>query len=284
MAKKQQNSSCGLHFDEIGYWSEIKLEIVKEYAKAYSTILTKNQFKYFYIDGFAGPGVHLTKNSKQFVPGSPVNALNISPPFHGYFLIDLDGDKVEQLRTLTNNRRDVQIIHGDCNKVLLGEVFPKTKYEDYRRALCVLDPYGLHLNWEVIQTAGRMKSIDLFLNFPIFDMNRNALWRKPQLLCEEDLLRMNAFWGDDSWRLAAYRKQQQLFGEPDEDVKLGNRAIVDAFCKRLKSVAGFKYNAEPMPMRNSKNAIVYYLFFSSNKSVAVEIAGHIFDKYRDRRG
>jgi len=29
-----------LKLDEIGYWSEIKLDIIGEYAKAYSTILT----------------------------------------------------------------------------------------------------------------------------------------------------------------------------------------------------------------------------------------------------
>lgn len=27
-------------FDEIGYWSEIKLDIIREYAQAYSTILS----------------------------------------------------------------------------------------------------------------------------------------------------------------------------------------------------------------------------------------------------
>jgi hypothetical protein len=27
-------------YDEIGYWSEIKLDIVKEYAQAYSTIMS----------------------------------------------------------------------------------------------------------------------------------------------------------------------------------------------------------------------------------------------------
>ena len=30
-----------LQFDRIGYWSQIKLEIVREYAHAYSTILAK---------------------------------------------------------------------------------------------------------------------------------------------------------------------------------------------------------------------------------------------------
>jgi hypothetical protein len=50
----------------------------------------------------------------------------------------------------------------------------------------LLDPYGLHLNWEVIQAAGNMKSIDLFVNFPIMDINRNALWRNPDGIIEAD--------------------------------------------------------------------------------------------------
>jgi three-Cys-motif partner protein len=89
------NTSSGLRFDEIGYWTEVKLDIVKEYAKAYTTILSKKQFSFAYIDGFAGSGVHLVRDTQEYVPGSPLNALRIDPPFSEYFLIDLDGDKVE---------------------------------------------------------------------------------------------------------------------------------------------------------------------------------------------
>jgi three-Cys-motif partner protein len=47
-----------LHFDEIGYWSEVKLEIVRKYAAAYSTILSKQPLirGHLYIDAFAGAG------------------------------------------------------------------------------------------------------------------------------------------------------------------------------------------------------------------------------------
>ena len=30
-----------LKIDEVGYWSEVKLDLVKKYAQAYSTILNK---------------------------------------------------------------------------------------------------------------------------------------------------------------------------------------------------------------------------------------------------
>jgi three-Cys-motif partner protein len=66
--------------DEIGYWSEIKLEILKKYAAAYSTILTAHRnpsLYHVYINAFAGAGVHVSKGSGQFVLGSPLNALAV---------------------------------------------------------------------------------------------------------------------------------------------------------------------------------------------------------------
>ena len=48
-------------FEEIGHWSEIKLEIVEKYGAAYAKILGSTRFKKFYIDGFSGAGVHISK-------------------------------------------------------------------------------------------------------------------------------------------------------------------------------------------------------------------------------
>jgi three-Cys-motif partner protein len=273
----------GLRFDEIGYWTEIKLDIVREYAQAYSRILAKKPLDHYYIDGFAGSGVNIARRSQGFVPGSPLNALNVDPPFDGYFLIDLDGDKVQQLRALPEirDRLDVHVICGDCTRVLLDEVFPKVRYGDYRRALCVLDPYGLHLDWEVMRTAGQMKSVEIFLNFPIMDMNRNVLWRKPQLARAEDHARMTAFWGDESWRGVAYQQVPTLFGDY-KDIKMGNTQVAQAFQERLRSEAGFKHVSEPLPMRNSMNAVVYYLFFASQQPVALKIVQDIFRKHKNR--
>jgi three-Cys-motif partner protein len=61
--------------DEIGYWSEIKLEILEKYAKPYNQILTKNQLYPSYIDGFAGAGHHTAKGSPRVIEGSPTRAL-----------------------------------------------------------------------------------------------------------------------------------------------------------------------------------------------------------------
>jgi three-Cys-motif partner protein len=271
------------NFDEIGYWSEIKLDIVKEYAKAYSTIMSgekQKSFYHIYIDGFSGAGKHFSKTSQDFVPGSPLNALLIKPPFREFHLIDLDGDKIGVLKKIVGERQDVNIYKGDCNETLLKDIFPNVRYEDYRRGLCLLDPYGLHLNWEVIRTAGQLRTIDMFLNFPIMDMNRNTLWRQPEKVSQKNIERMNCFWGDESWRGVAYRKQRTLFGYEEE--KTSNEDIAKAFQERLKKVAGFLKIPSPLPMYNSKGAVVYYLFFASQKPVAQKIVTDIFKKYRSR--
>ena len=39
---------------------------------------------------------------------------------------------------------------------------------------------------------------------------------------------------------------------------------------------------EPLPMKNTQGAIVYYLFFASHKPAAAGIVKDIFAKYRKR--
>lgn len=272
-----------LKIDEIGYWSEVKLDIIRDYAKEYSKILSaqeKPRLSHVYIDGFAGGGHHISRSTGKVVPGSPQNALEVKPSFKDYYLIDLNPHKVESLGDLAEGRPNVHVYKGDCNRILLEEVFPNVRWENYRRGLCLLDPYGLHLKWEVLLTAGSMRSIEIFLNFPVADMNRNVFWHDYDNVADSDLARMNAFWGDESWREAAYKQEPNLFDI--ETVRTDNETIAISFQERLRTVAGFDYVPNPIPMRNSQGATVYYLFFASQKPAAKKIVDYIFNKYRNK--
>lgn len=267
-------------FDRIGYWSELKLEIVRKYAATYSRILAAQPgFCHIYVDAFAGAGLHLSRTSGEMVPGSPLNALLVTPPYREYHLIDLDADKVAKLRDLVGDRPEVSLYEGDCNEILLRRVLPRIRYEDYRRGLILLDPYGLHLDWEVTQAAGQLRTVDLFLNFPVADINRNVLWRDPERVDPADIARMDRFWGDNSWRRIAYPTTGNLFGWAE---KADNQTIAQAFRERLRKAAPFKNVPEPLPMRNSRKVIVYYLFFASQNDTANHIVEDIFRQYRGR--
>ena len=270
-------------YDEIGYWSEVKLDIVKKYASAYSTIMSRQSAikKHIYIDAFAGSGQHTSKRTGQFIKGSPLNALAVVPTFKEIHLIDLHGGKADELRRQVGDRKDVFVHTGDANEILLSTVFPRCRFEDFNRALCLLDPYALNVDWNVLQTAGKMGTIEIFYNFMIMDANMNVFLRNPENVAAGQAERMDKVWGNTTWREAAYRKQATLFGY-DVDQKTGNEDVAEAFRKRLNEVAGFKFVPKPIPMRNERGAIVYYLFFASPNSTGARIVEDIFNMYRAR--
>ena len=119
----------------------------------------------------------------------------------------------------------------------------------------------------------------MFLNFPVMGMNRNVLWRAPVGVTPGGLARMTAFWGDNSWRSIAYTRERSLFAEEEKE---SNDVVAEGFRQRLMKVAGFKRVPEPVPMRNTRGAIVYYLYFASQVDVAEKIVKDIFEKYRAR--
>lgn len=267
----------------IGEWSQAKMEIVRDYGREYSKILAKQRgLSHAYIDAFAGAGVHVLRTTGEMVPGSPLNALEISPPFTDYYFIDIDGQKVDTLRQAVGERQDVHIYKGDCNDLLLKQVFPLVRYEDRRRALCLLDPYGLHLDWHVIQTAGHMSTVEIFLNFPMLDASRNVLLLEPSKAKAEQVARLTRFWGDESWRRIVY-ESDEFFGLETKR-RAAYSALATAFAERLREVAGFAYVPEPVVMRTKgmSGPILYYLFFASSSPVAERIVTYIFNKYRSR--
>lgn len=267
--------------DEIGPWSEIKLEIIKKYAKAYNTILSRKwpDWPRVYIDAVSGAGTHLSKLSGGFILGSPLNALLLDPPFTDHHFIDINGDKIKLLSEYVSHRSDVTTYTGDSNDILINEVFPKVKYKDFRRGLCLLDPYGLHLDWRVIATAGEMKSIEIFLNFPTMDINMNVLKKDRSKVAPQQEERLTRSWGDKSWQKIAYETRGNLFGFEEN---VSNEKFAFAYRDRLKNHAGFAHVPDPIPMKNQTGSTIYYIFFASHQPVAADIVQDIFNKYRDR--
>ncbi|HYI07761.1 MAG TPA: three-Cys-motif partner protein TcmP [Thermoanaerobaculia bacterium] len=280
MAAKKRGAVRETKHDEIGFWSEIKLDILKKYWPEYTKIVKSPRWSFhtLYIDAFAGSGQHRSRTSGEVVAGSPARALAVDPPFDEYHFIDLDAAKVRSLEEKAATRPDVQVHQGDCNEILIRDIYPRAQYEDYRRAVCLLDPYSLQLDWPVMAEAGKMKSVEIFLNFPIMDINRAVLRSGAS---PAKVQKMDRFWGDTSWKDAAYRDQPTLFGDVDT-TKVENWELVRAFQERLKQHGGFKFVPEPLAMRNSTRTTVYYLFFAGNNETGSNIVNWIFNDYRKK--
>jgi len=277
-----------MKLDEIGIWSEIKLDIIKEYANAFTRIMKSKEWckGYVYIDAFAGAGVHIRRKTGEFILGSPLNALEIDNPFTEYHYIDIDKKKTEILSGLVGDRTDINIYQEDCNEILTEKILPSLPYKSYKRALCILDPYGLHLNWKTIMTAAQQRTTEIFLNFPLMDMNRNVL-HKDLLSAEPDQIdRMNRFCGTDEWQEILYKEDNQmnLFGDKYRIKVVDSNAKLNNWFKkeRLQKTAGFEFVPEPVLMRNSKGGPLFFLFFASHNETGKKIVSDIFNKYREK--
>jgi|SRR3990172_8826160 len=271
-----------MKLDQIGFWSEIKLEIIKKYARAYTTVLSRQLWckGYVYIDAFAGAGMHISKTTGGVIQGSPLNALEVQPSFTEYYFIDLDEERVNLFEEIAKENPRVHAYQGDCNEILLNKIFPIFTYESFKRALCILDPYKINIEWKTIKKASYLDTIDMFINFSIMDANRNILFEDLSIAKPEDIARMNACWGDEQWKELLYKKQKNLFGEVHEIRTDNFKKLALEYKERLKKVAGFKYVPEPILMRNTRNGPLYYLYFVSQNNVANKIVNDIFDKYR----
>ena len=203
--------------------------------------------------------------------------MEVTPPFSELHFIEEDDIKADVLGFVTANDKRVTVHRGDGIMVLSRDLLSRCRYEDYHRALCLLDPYDLSVPWMIVQQIAAMRSVEIFYNFMIMDMNRNVLWKDPSRVPPENLPKMDVVWGDRSWQNALYVQEADLFGTTTK--KLPNADVAQAFRRRLLE-AGFRYVPDPIAMKNSVGATVYYLFFATHNQTGAKIVDNILSKYR----
>lgn len=247
---------------EVDCWPEVKLDIVRRYAAAFSARAAGQDgpARTLYVEAFGGAGVRVFGPTRRFVAGNPLNVLLVQPAFREVHLIDLDGGRAAALRRLAAGRPEVSVHEGDLNEVLEKRILPRCRPAEGVRALWLLDPCGLQLDWSVTAAAGRTKSIDVFLCFPAVDRSMHALWRRQGRLSPLLRTRMDTFWGGSTWHAAASAAEGDSSAATVEADKEG---AAGSFRERLETAAGFKYVAPPLPLRNARGAVVSHLLFAA---------------------
>jgi three-Cys-motif partner protein len=268
--------------DRLNPWSKVKHEIIEKYLGAYTTILKSQRWvrRYVYVDAFAGAGVAIDAESEALIAAGALKALEVQPPFSEYHFIDTNRRKLALLERLVNGRPEAHIHPGNYRDILPQILAERCRYKDFARGLCILDPYGLSVDYPLLQDIAASNAVEIFFNFMLLGANRNVLWnRDPATLSPKRRALMTRVWGHDRWPQELYERQQDLFGEVS--VKVGNDRVIDAYRQRLRA-AGFKHVPEPIAMRNRRNAPLYYLFFCSQNETAAKIASEVMARHRTR--
>ncbi|HSH01242.1 MAG TPA: three-Cys-motif partner protein TcmP [Anaerolineae bacterium] len=276
-----------------GDWTEEKLKRIDMYLRAYTKILDKRNFRFAYIDAFAGTGYRtleqeqyqnelmfpmLFEESLKFYRGSAQIALQVQPRFTRYIFIEKDIERFKELKQLKVDypelAEDIWPINSDCNSYL-QDLCLNYKWKR-NRAVLFLDPFGMQVEWNTIEAIASTKAIDLWLLFPL-GVAVNRLLRRDGQISDIFQQKLNNLFGTTDWFDAFYAPKQQpsLF---DDDLGLEKRVtlkqIGDYFVQRLQSV--FEHVAEnPLPLYNSKGNPLYLLCFAAHNKTAVKIAQHI---------
>lgn len=285
-----------------GDWTVEKLERIRKYLSAYTTIFTRNPaarlYRTIYVDAFAGTGHRTARAAKApgsdmfgdtpdtdreaYKKGSTRIALDVTPPFDRYVFIERKPEHVADLRQLTHTFSDrqgaIQIEQGDANDFLKGWC-AATDWSKHR-AVVFLDPYGMQVDWTTLLAIAQTQAIDLWLLFPLgVAVNRLLTRHRPPP--EEWGRALTRILGTDGWREAFYAKREEatLFGtESLEYRQVGLEEIADFFLKRLRTIfAGVAKNA--LSLSNSKGQPIYLLCFAAGNKrgarTAVKIAQDI---------
>ena len=103
-----------------GPWTEIKLDVLKQYLNAYTTALKNQPFERLYIDAFAGTGKVRIRDGR-VIDGSAQIALE-TPGFDRYIFIEQDETSVLELdkacEPFMSCGVKIDVERGNANEVL----------------------------------------------------------------------------------------------------------------------------------------------------------------------
>ncbi|RYG16129.1 23S rRNA (adenine(2030)-N(6))-methyltransferase RlmJ, partial [bacterium] len=168
-----------------GDWTRKKLDIFGGYLKSYRNIFDNGKAKWYrtiYVDAFAGSGAcvpngtpedaEMADSAQAILDGSTRIALEHTPGFNEYLFIELNKKNAASLERLKDEypHHNVRVVRGDANKALRD--FCASVEWKRNRAVVFLDPFGMQVEWEVIEMLGATKGVDLWYLFPIGTMNR----------------------------------------------------------------------------------------------------------------
>ena len=286
---------------DVGPWVREKLDCLRRYLHAYTTILRKQRFQgYFYVDAFAGPrSLRLRKEmisdlgqkslfevsehalddagNAEYISGSPRVALELEHPFTDYIFIEFDTHRFQHLQVLKSEmaaRSDVRIHlkKEDCNDYLLA--FLRRMHGNWPkwRGIVFLDPFGMQVPWSTLVKLAETEAIEVLINFPV-GMAIQRLLKRSGEFSEREREKLNDYFGTEEWFSLLYRERQDLFGNNLIKIRSSGDVLVKWYRKRLKRLFG--YVSAAREVQSSRGHPLYYLIFSGPNETGYKIASDV---------
>jgi len=256
--------------------TRIKLALLKSYISPWMNILYQQQEKIrsqetlLYLDGFSGPGVYFTDESKiEQCDGSPVIVAKVaneylsqkpSRKFHLYALdkeqqcVDILGPKLSALNSHSQNWKSIKADFESAIHTILDEI--ESKGLHHQPMFFFIDPFGYKgFTMDLMKRVLSYKMSEVFVNFMIWDIVRFFEADHAQDI-------MKALYGSDIYHEASKGRT------PQERYSF----LLNKYCEQLKAVGGtefvlpFKVYSSHTPGR-----VRFYLIHASKNYKALQI-------------
>ena len=260
-----------------GEHTEDKLRYVEAYLQSWVNVLKNQGYERIYIDAFAGTGSRtVTKSAApllgeerttRIVAGSARIALGISPSFDRYILIESEPKKFKELEGLKSEFSDktIELVPGDANmflrKFCRDENWKGRDSSSWGvRAVLLLDPYGMNVDWSTLQAIANTQAIDMWFLFSIGGLIRQAAHRW-EAVEGYKVDRIDRYLGTKDWQTAFYEEtMEDLFGQTERRRTANEKALNDFVKERLEEIFGWV--SEPIPIRrHDTNVLLFSLLF-----------------------
>lgn len=280
-----------------GDWTENKIEIIVEYAKAYLSIMNvyagRFGWQLLYFDGFAGSGFIIKgkDETQKIIVGAAKRILEIEEPrpFDLFYFVEKDELNANHLEENTKKlypNKKIYVVKEDCNDKIksMSQFLSAPKGKNYK-VLAYIDPCGMQLNWNSLQTLQKL-SVDVWILVPT-GMGVNRLLKKDSNISDAWVKRLEIFLGMEKQEILDYFYKHTisptLFGD-ETIISKKNKAIDKSaalYKERLSSL--FEFVSDPYILKNKSNTVMFHFFMASNNYTAVKIANEIITKYNKQQ-
>lgn len=248
--------------------TQIKLDILKKYLKAWAIIIGSYFSEAYFIDCFAGRGKYHWGEEKDKIPGSPIIGVETSLDVRKIKLkkgrnfdlniiaVESETENIEALKRFIKesdpeSKTNVEILESEFG-VTISEILTKISGVP---AFFFIDPYGIKgVSKKAMDLIiNRTGSTEIFLNYMKMGVQRvsgqykniNHDDEKIRIKAIKTVAHMNSLFGDTSW----------VDKEKDELLK---HFVKQVFSKNYRFVLSFNV---PYPDRSG---IIYNLLFATN--------------------
>lgn len=249
----------GLPISDVGAWTRNKLALIAYYLPEFARLCSEKARGWYFIDGFAGCGAN---RSPGFPPakGSALLGVTQTPFARHSLLCELSPANVRVLTARCAPFADrVTILPGDANLLLPGGL--ELLDDRHVPGFCVLDPYGLELDWVTVELCSAHRQVgspyELLIYFATPGAARSA-GVQDATYAAANASRLTRTFGGEAWRETAERQQAGKL-RPGE----AGRLYLDLYKKQLRQL-GYTAVLERPAIRDDGNLIYHLVFASAN--------------------